>query len=322
MDLSFRSNKMGCDFHLVLGGAEEQAMIDASVEAWEMLDRLDAMLSHYKPKSEVSDLNARAGHMPVLVSPELLDLILYARDMWILTDGALDITVGPLSKAWGFFSGDLGEPPPGTIEAARAASGFQRVSIDAEQRLVGFDRSGVEINFAALGKGYALDRMAELLRSRLIPSAFASAGGSSAYGYGRTEGWGVRLNDPEDERRELTRLHLRDEGLSTSGPSQQSIVVGGVRRSHLIDPRTAEPSTSPITATVVAPTALEAEALSTAVAVSVAPASVPDWLPRYLERAKDVQVFLAWREPGRTLLVQLSTDRQGALARTEKEFPI
>lgn len=312
---------MGCDFHLVLDGAEEQALIDASVEAWEVLDRLDAMLSHYKPKSEVSDLNARAGYGPVLVSPEFLDLLLYARDMWALTDGALDIAMGPLSRAWGFFTGDLGEPPPGSIEAARALSGFHHVKMDPEQRLVSFERPGVEINFAALGKGYALDRMAELLRSRLIPSAFLSAGDSSALGYGRAEGWSVRLNDPEDERRELTRFPLRDQGLSTSGPSQQGVVVGGVRRSHLIDPRTGEPSTSPVTATVIAPTALEAEALSTAVAVSADPTTVPDWLSRYLQQATDVKVFLAWREPKRTLLVQLCTDRQGTLVRTENEFP-
>ena len=321
MALSFRRNAMGCDFQLLLDGADEQAMIDASVESWELLDRLDAMLSHYKPKSEVSDLNARAAYSPVLVSPELLDLILYARDMWALTDGALDIALAPLSKAWGFFTGDLAEPPPGTVEAARAVSGFRRVQIDAERRLVGFERPGVEINFAALGKGYALDRMAELLRTRLIPAGFLSAGGSSAFGYGRAEGWTVRLNDPEDERRELARLAVRNQGLSTSGPSQQSVVVGGVTRSHLIDPRTGEPCSSQITVTVIAPTALEAEALSTSIAVSADPVTLPDWLCRYLERAADVQVHLTWREPERTLLVQLATDRQGALCRTENVFP-
>jgi thiamine biosynthesis lipoprotein len=318
MTLEFTHRAMGCEFRLLLCGQRQQALYDTAVEVWELVDALDGQLSHYNKRSEISYINATAWREPVLVEPALFQLLHYARDMWVLTDGALDVTMGPLALAWGFFSGDVAEPPPGAIDQARALCGMEHVTLDPDQRLIALDRQGVRIDLGALGKGYTIDRAVELLRERGVQAGFLSAGGSSAFGYGLAGGWPVRVADPYHPDREPSVVHLDDQAVSTSGPAEQSVTAGGVRRSHLIEPKTGEPSGSDVTATVIAPTALEAEALSTPVALRVTADLQPNWLLSYLARAPDVRVMIV--EPGdeATRTVELSLGQQGVVVRNEK----
>ncbi len=291
MTLQFVHNAMGCEWDLTLAGEDRQTLYDVSVEVWELIDRLDGQLSHYKEKSEISYINAVAAHEPVLVEPGLFQLLLFARDMWELTDGALDITAGAAGRKWGFETGLL--PSEGVY-------GMSHVTLDPDRRLIAFDDPGVRIELGALGKGYAVDRAIELLGERGIKAAFLSAGASSAHGFGKP--WPIRIGD-----REVT---IDNEGVSTSGPLEQSIEG----RSHLIDPATGEPSRSDVSVTVLALTALEAEALSTAVALRPTPASIPDWLLSYMTLAPGIRVFVRDRSGGRTAL---SSDEQGKVTREE-----
>lgn len=276
MDFEFRHQAMGCEFRLVAGGLPEQILHDVAVEVWELVDRLDSQLSHYNERSEISYINARAACEPVLVEPDLMDLLLFARDMWILTDQALDITMG------------------------MGAAGFENVTLDYSTRLIAFAGPNVGIELGALGKGYAIDAGVRLLQRYDVPVAMLSAGGSSAYGYGAE--WPLRILDPLRPQNVLVEDQFFEQGISTSGPCEQP--------EHLIWPETREPSESPPTATVRADTALEAEALSTAIAVSWRPKAMVEWVMAYLRESEDLTFWIIKPEEECTWVTEMWSDKK------------
>jgi len=244
---------MGSEWELILDGGDEQPMYDTAIEVWELVDRLDAQLSHFKDKSEISLINARAAHEPVLVEPELFQLLLFARDMWLLTEKSLDVAVNPAGEV----------------------AGFGHVTLDPERRLIAFDQPGVAIELGALGKGYAVDKGIELVAARGIPAASLSAGGSS----GSVHGMPVTLRFGRET------ASVDDNAYSVSGTLEQPL--------HLIDPTTGAPVQRPISVLVVCPTALESEALSTAIAVRCSTEHQPDWLLAYMARCPGIEVRIA-----------------------------
>jgi thiamine biosynthesis lipoprotein len=140
------------------------------------------------------------------------------------------------------------------------------VRIDLGARSIRFTRTHVELNFGAIGKGYALERAARQLARRGSRTALLSAGGSSVVALGPARGrpWPVGLRDPRAHHRRWAILHLRDAALATSGSGEQFFDSGGRRYGHILDPRTGWPAEGQVAATVVASSAAEADALSTA----------------------------------------------------------
>jgi thiamine biosynthesis lipoprotein len=148
-------------------------------------------------------------------------------------------------------------------------SGFRHVALNSETQSVKYLRSGLEINLGAVGKGYALDRAAELLRDRWgVRSALLHAGGSSVYAMGHPpdepRGWPIQLRHPTVPEKSLGTIWLRERGLGTSSDTFQYFEYKNRKYGHLLDPRTGWPSTASASASVVAPTAAEADAMSTA----------------------------------------------------------
>src|SRR5262249_38987210 len=154
------------------------------------------------------------------------------------SEGAFDITVGPLMKAWGFFAGDGRLPAPDDLAAARRAVGYRHVIVNAAERTVCFDREGVELDLGGIAKGYAVDRAAAVLKQHGIGSALISAGGSTIYGMGAPpdqDGWEVEIQDPIEHDKIAATLRLKNRALSVSGSYEKFFELGGARYSHVMD---------------------------------------------------------------------------------------
>ena len=267
--LRARRDGMGSYFEVRLPAAAPGALPLAN-RALDLIGGLEAQLSVYRDDSEISRLNESAHLGPVAVEPGLFGLLETARTLHGLTDGAYDVTAGALSAAWGFTRGPRRVPDPASLDEARARTGQALVSLDPGRRTVAFHRPGVVLNLGSIGKGYALDRAAELIGEHWWPTpALLHGGRSSVYALGSPAGtlggsWDVALPNPLDPTSPLGTFRLRNRGLGTSGATYQRFEAGGRVYGHILDPRTGRPADGPLGVTVVAPTAAQADALSTA----------------------------------------------------------
>ena len=224
------------------------------------------MLSHYRPESEWSEVNRHAAERAVQVPQELFDLVSISLEYSRRSEGAFDITVGPLMRVWDFQDGTGRLAPDHAIQDARTRVGYSHVVLDAAHRSIRFDRPGVELDPGGIGKGYAVDRMIEVLKERGIDRALVSAAGSSIYALGTPpgeDGWPVAIGGPVAGSSE-GRLLLKNESLSTSGSSGKFFRADGRTYGHILDPRTGYPAGG-FLAVVVAPHAVDSEAWTKAV---------------------------------------------------------
>ncbi len=248
---------------------ETPAAQPAGKDAFELLDALEEQMTVYRDTSEVSRLNRLAWQRPVRVESRLFDLLALAARIHAGSDGAFDITAGAIIKAWGFFRGPRRVPDDAERAAALARVGMSHVEMDEQRRTVRYHRPGLEINLGSIGKGYALDRMAELLAKRWkIPAMLLHGGSSSVYARGDPHrdgrGWRVRIRHPWMQDRFLADVWLRDQALGTSAATFQFLEHEGKKLGHILDPRTGWPASGLASVSVIAPTAAEADALSTA----------------------------------------------------------
>lgn len=254
---------MGATFSVILYGSDRVSMDAAIDAAFDEAHRLDDLLSNYKPASEWIRINRDAALHPVVVSPELFRLLSDCIEYSRASEGTFDLTVGPLMRAWGFFGGEHRVPSPDQIRDALELVGYQHIQLNARKRAVRFDRPGVEIDPGGVGKGYAVDRMVEILRARGVRNALVAASGSSIFGLGNPpeepRGWPIGIADPWDHRKDAAHVFLKDQSLSTSGTFEKSFRVGGHRYSHIMDPRRGAPAESAVQVTVIAPRAIDSE---------------------------------------------------------------
>lgn len=259
---------MGCVYAIIVYGDDAAALPRVTEEALDEVDRIDRLMSNYKPESPLSELNrhaAGADHAtPMVVDAELFGMIAeslrYSRE----SAGAFDITVGPLMRAWGFFKGDGRVPTPRALAAVRQRVGYRHVLLDADHHTIAFDRQGVELDLGGIAKGYAVDRVVELLRARKISSALVSAGGSTIYAIGAPpgeDGWDVSVQDPLHATQIARTMRLKDRSLSIAGRSEKSFERNGVVYSHIMDPRTGRPVQGMLTVAVLTATGTEGDAL-------------------------------------------------------------
>ena len=217
---------MGATFSVVLYGSDQQSMNQAIDATFDEAHRLDVLLSNYRPESEWSRINRDAASRPLTVSPELFRLLSRCMEYSRASESTFDVTVGPLMRAWGFRGGGRRVPSPDQIHDALELVGYRHVELDTINRTVRFDRPGVEIDPGGVGKGYAVDRMVEVLRSWGIRTALVAASGSSIFGLGNPpeelRGWPISLADPWDHRKDAMQVFLKDQSLSTSGSYEKS----------------------------------------------------------------------------------------------------
>ena len=258
---------MACEYAIEAYSEDANSLPGIVDAAFDEVDRIDRLMSHYQAESPLSRINREAGQHPVAVEPELFDFIVEAMRYQRDSDGAFDITVGPLMKAWGFFRGEGHLPSDDELGAARRHVGAAHVTLNLESKTITFDAAGVELDLGGIAKGYAVDRVAGLLRQRHVAAALISAGGSTIYGLGAPPGddaWDVKLQDPIDSRNTAFAIKLKDRALSVAGSSEKAFEAGGVRYSHIMDPRTGRPAHGVLSVAVLASSGTAGDALDDA----------------------------------------------------------
>jgi FAD:protein FMN transferase len=255
---------MGCVYTIDSYGNDRARLREAAAAALDEVDRIDRLMSHYKKDSELSRVNREAAKAPVKVDPELFDFIAeclrYSRE----SEGAFDITVGPLMKAWGFFRGEGRMPSEAELARARNSVGYQHVILNQKDGTIFFDKAGVEIDLGGIAKGYAVDRAVAVLKQHGVTSALLSAGGSTTYALGAPPGkpaWEIDIQDPAERDKIAARLRLKDQALSVSGSYEKFFELNGKRYSHIMDPRTGLPVQGVLSVVVITGDGLSGDAL-------------------------------------------------------------
>jgi thiamine biosynthesis lipoprotein len=278
---TFRHPAMGTEFSLYLySGSEAEAKAIAD-EAFDEVDRIEQELSNYRDSSELSRINRQAAASPVTTDPETFSFLKQSQHWSEASDGAFDITVGPLMKSWGFFRSKGRIPPAEELERLRAVVGYKNMELDADARTVHFRVPGVELDPGGIGKGFAVDAVVVLLRSRHVKAALISAGSSTLYGLGsppHEAGWKVVVPGPDHAP--LSTVSLRDTSLSSANCSEKNFVVDGHLYCHIMDPRTLRPVEGRIQVSIVDPSATTSDALSNVLFVDT-PEQSAAFLARY-----------------------------------------
>lgn len=269
--------------------------------AVQALAEVEARLSTWTETSELAALNRAPLGETFVLSHELSGELARARALSAATGGAFDPAVGPLVHAWGLREGGR-QPAPAVLARAREASGLERFAFDGNDRVRRLDADAA-LEEGAFGKGLGLDLALERLRAAGTTAAWIDLGGQIAF-LG-TAARTAHLADPVDRSRPVLELTLAPGSLATSGNAERGIVVDGVRRSHLLDPRTGEPAPERGSVTVWAPDATTADALSTALYV-LGPEAAFRWHATPAARALGPTEFLFLAPTGTGFEVQAS----------------
>lgn len=239
--------------------ARASAVIDKALDE---VVRLDAMMSNYKPESDLSRMNRTAHFHSVQIPADLYKVIQESLRYSHLSDGEFDVSVGPVVDLW--KAAMQGGPTP-TVEdeaRARACVGYKKIELIPPDR-VEFHSPCMRLDLGSIGKGYAVDRMAEILRAGGVERAYLNAGGSTMYGIGTPPehaGWTVHLRDPSN--RLDPQVVLTENSVSTSEQTAPS-ALGGDAPGHIVVPASGKPLRTRYAVSVVAKSATTSDALST-----------------------------------------------------------
>ncbi len=258
---------MGTYAEISLFAPGKEMAAEAIKAAFEEMERLDRLMSNYKAESELSKINKEAGNRPVHCDEELLGVIEKALYYSNLTGGAFDITVEPLVGLWGFYDGRVRVPSREELKSLLPAVSYKNIIIERSTAggSVRFSNPFTKLDLGAIGKGYAVDRVVEVLRGKGIESACVNLGGN-IYALGNPEGrdfWKIGIQHPREKNTLLGHLELKDCAVATSGDYERFVVIDNKRYSHILDPRTGWPVEGMVSVSVVAPSAIEADVLST-----------------------------------------------------------
>lgn len=286
--IHFGRRAMACQFEVFLNAGQYPDATPTALASLDLIDELEAQMTVYRDTSEISQINQQAAEGPVVVERQLLKLLSFALQLHAETDGAYDITSGPLSKVWGFYRRQGQLPDAAALAEALVRVGSQHVEVAAEQQTIRFHQPGMELNLGSIGKGYALDCAAEVLTAAGMTDFLWHGGQSSILARGSRGGadggWLVSLGDPLRSGKQLVQLRLHNRAMGTSGAGTQFFRHEGRRYGHILDPRTGWPVEGVYSASALAPTAAQADSLATAFYV-MGPQATLDYCGRHREVA-------------------------------------
>lgn len=265
---SYSQIHMGSKARIVLYAADEPQARAAAGAAFARLAELDAVLSDYRQNSEVSRLCAQPAGVWTPVSAELFRVLTRAREIAEASDGAFDHTVGPLSLLWRGARRNQQLPAASDLEHARARVGWRLVRLDAGPRAVRMEREQMRIDFGAIGKGFGADEAILAMRPHGVSRALVDIGGDIAVGDpppGQSA-WRIEIESGYGDGPRPV-VYAANEGVATSGDTEQFVEIGGARYSHILDPRTGFGLNTRTAATVIARDAATADALASAACV-------------------------------------------------------
>jgi len=252
---------MGTRIYVQLWADDQAKGADAIDAVMSEMRRIDDLMSHYKPDSEISKINQLANSQPVQVDKELFDLIKLSTHYSQITEGAFDITYASVGFLYDFPKHV--HPTEAQIKSALPAVNWRNMLLDEAHHTVRFEHPGMRIDLGGIGKGYAVDRCIDILKARGITHAVVTAGGDSRIlGDHMGRPWLVAIRHPDDPSKVVTRIPLSDTAMSTSGDYERYFDEDGVRYHHIIDPRTGHSASKVRSATILAPTATQTDGMS------------------------------------------------------------
>lgn len=256
---------MGTRFHALIPGMDDDTAERVFYLMKDEVLRIEKKLSRFLPDSDISRLNKHAKEKPVIVDDEIYDIIKACRFCWQLTDGAFDLTLRPLMDFWK-------NQPQSNAEVDEFAQlkknlGLQHVNVDDEKKSVQFSNNQIEIDLGGFGKGYALEKIGELLSDASVESAFISFGESSVLAAGNHpagDSWKIGMNDYLNPGKSIHEFRVNNGSVSTS--SNFFVADNGMLKNHrhVIDPKTGKPIEQLRSVSVCTESPVLAEMLSTA----------------------------------------------------------
>jgi thiamine biosynthesis lipoprotein len=264
-------------FARIVAIAKNEKQAKRCIEAgFDEMRRIDSVMSDYKPDSELSKVNREAFAGPVKVSPELFGILQKSVEFSRLSGGAFDITIGPLVDLWHKAGESNSMPDENTIAATKARVGYEKLILDANAMTVRFAVGGMRLDLGGIGKGYAVDKAVEVMQRKGAIAGMVDSGGNIRC-FGKpvsNDTWLVGIQDPNltdlsagVDSEPIMILKLIDMAVATSGDYMRFVTVAGKKVSHIIDTNTAAGAGKLSSDTIIAKTALDADALSTAVNV-------------------------------------------------------
>lgn len=257
---------MGVRARIVVYAPEEKA-VKACRTAYDRIAVLEEIMSDYRPDSEIMRLCAKAGGPAVSVSKDLLYILSVSQKLSQKSNGAFDVTVGPLVKLWRKARKSGVIPADDEIKAAQSKVGWKKLHIDSKSSKVRLDVSGMQLDLGGIAKGYACDEAMKVLKANGICSALIEMGGDIVVSNSPPgkSGWEIEVaNAPDPAKRQMI---LSNAAVSSSGDTEQYVEINGKRYSHIVDPKTGLGLTERIAVTVVAQNGTTSDGLSTAISV-------------------------------------------------------
>ncbi|MBL3657901.1 FAD:protein FMN transferase [Fulvivirga sediminis] len=255
---------------------EITAVSDDEALAWQSIDacieeitRIEKVISSWDERSQTAAINRNAGIKSVIVDPELFNLIVRAKKISNLTDGAFDVSYASVDKIWKFDGSMQGLPSAEEVAASVAKIDYHNIILNAEDHSVFLKEKGMKIGFGAIGKGYAANKGREIMKAMGITSGIVNASGDLLTWGKEADGseWSIGIADPKNKRSVMAWLAVGEMAVVTSGNYEKFIEVDGKRYSHIIDPRTGYPVQGLKSVTIICPDAELSDALATSVFV-------------------------------------------------------
>jgi thiamine biosynthesis lipoprotein len=265
----FSEPHMGTRFGIIVYAGEEALARKAAKAAFARVAELNGIMSDYQSTSELMRLCAKAGGGAVKVSGDLFTVLARAQRVARESDGAFDVTVGPVVRLWRRARRTHEMPDPEKLKAALALVGWKNVVPDEKARTVKLLKPGMQLDLGGIAKGYAADEVLKVLARHGLTRALVAAGGDIAVGDAPPgkAGWTVAIAAVDAKKEGPNRLVLVRAAVSTSGDAEQYVEIGGKRYSHIVDPRTGLGLVGRMSATVVAPDGITSDSLTKVVAV-------------------------------------------------------
>jgi thiamine biosynthesis lipoprotein len=262
----FSEPHMGTTFGLAFYAPDKETAEKASKAVFERVEELNRIMSDYSPTSELMQLckkNAVTAGEPVKISKELFAVLAKSRKISELSDGAFDVTVGPVVKLWRVARKTEKMPDPKVLAEALKKVGYKNIELDAEKQTVKLLIPGMQIDLGGIAKGYAADEGLAVLAKFGIKRAMVAASGDIAVGDPppEKEAWRIEIGKLTKKSQRRIVL-LKNAAVSTSGDAEQFVEIDGVRYSHLVDPKTGIGLTGRRSVTVIAPKGILADSLT------------------------------------------------------------
>jgi len=267
----FMQIQMGVPFRITLYGSDMGSANSAARDAYRRIKQLNAIFSDYDPDSELSRLCQLSGPgKPIAIGPDMQEVISRSLSLSQASDGAFDVSVGPIVKLWRKARRKQRLPDPGELENALPLVGYQSIHFDPDAKTVELLKPGMQLDFGGIAKGYAASEALKVLKQHGMTRALVAGAGDIVAGDPPPdrEAWKVgiaSLQKPNEEPTEF--IHLANASVSTSGDAYQVTVVDGVRYSHIVDPKTGIGLTRQSSVTVIASEGVIADGVASAVSI-------------------------------------------------------